>query len=182
LGHPKIQPIWEELDRRAAVVLIHPSHPVDTNLVNKVLPQPMIDYPHETTRTAVDIITTDTVRKYRHCKIILSHAGGNLPWLARRPAIMLKDLGLSDMTPEHFIENARMFYFDLALTDSTFALPLLQQFAPPDHILFGSDFPYAPEATVGRFSRELDEATLSKQTEEEISRGNALRLFPRLAS
>ncbi|KAE8360696.1 hypothetical protein BDV27DRAFT_134078 [Aspergillus caelatus] len=181
LGHPAIQPIWEELDRRAAVVFVHPTHPIDTNLVNKMLPQPMIDYPHETTRTAVDLITTDTVRKYSHCKIILSHGGGNLPYLARRPAIMLKDLGLSDMTPEHFIENARMFYFDLALTDSSFALPLLEKFALPDHILFGSDFPYAPEATVRRFSKELDEAKLSKQDAENIDRGNALKLFPRLS-
>ncbi|GAB1207859.1 hypothetical protein APSETT445_006594 [Aspergillus pseudonomiae] len=182
LGHPAIQPIWEELNRRAAVVFVHPTHPVDTNLVNKMLPQPMIDYPHETTRTAVDLITTDTVRKYSNCKIILSHGGGNLPWLARRPAIMLKDLNLSTMTPEHFLENARMFYYDLALTDSLFALPLLQRFAPSDHILFGSDFPYAPEATVRRFSNELSEANLSKQDAEKISHDNALKLFPRLSS
>ena len=95
---------------------------------------------------------------------------------------MLKDLGLSDMTPEHFVENARMFYFDLALTDSTFALPLLQKFASPDHILFGSDFPYAPAATVRRFSKELSEAELSKQEEEKVNRENALKLFPRLSS
>ncbi|KAJ5148307.1 hypothetical protein N7526_001659 [Penicillium atrosanguineum] len=66
------------------------------------------------------------------------------------------------MTPEHSPENARMFYFDLALTGSSFALPFLQKFAPSDHILFGSDFPYAPEATVRRFSKELDEAGLSR--------------------
>ncbi|KAB8263067.1 hypothetical protein BDV32DRAFT_136141 [Aspergillus pseudonomiae] len=157
LGHPAIQPIWQELNRRAAVVFNHPTLPVDTNLVNKMPPHFMIDYPHETTGTAVDLITTDTLRKYSNCKIILSHGGGSLPWLARRPAIMLKDLNLSTMTPEHFIENARIFYHDLALTDSLFALPLLQRFAPSDHILFGSDFPYAP-------------------------RDNALKLFPRLSS
>lgn len=182
LGHPDIRPIWEELNRRSAVVFVHPTHPVDTNLVNKMLPQPMIDYPHETTRSAVDLITTDTVRTFNKCKIILSHGGGNLPYLAWRPAVMLKDLGLSNMTPEHFIENARMFYFDLALTDSSFALPLLQKFAPPDHILFGSDFPYAPDATIRRFSKELEGANLSKEDAEGISRGNALKLLPRLAS
>lgn len=182
LGHPKIQPIWEELNRRSAVVFIHPTHPTDTNLVNKMLPQPMIDYPHETTRTAVDLITTDTIRKYRNCKVILSHGGGNLPWLARRPAVMLPDLGLSKMTAEHFVENARMFYFDLALTDAKTQLPLLQEFAPPGHILFGSDFPYAPEATVRHFSGELSKAKLSEQDRKDIDRQSALKLFPRLAS
>ncbi|PIG83910.1 hypothetical protein AARAC_001845 [Aspergillus arachidicola] len=182
LGHPKIQPIWEELNRRSAVVFIHPTHPIDTNLVNEMLPQPMIDYPHETTRTAVDLITTDTIRKYSNCKVILSHGGGNLPWLARRPAVMLPDLGLSKMTAEHFIENARMFYFDLALTDAETQLPLLQEFALPGHILFGSDFPYAPEATVRHFSGELSKAKLSEQDRTEINRQSALKLFPRLAS
>ena len=85
----------------------------------------MIDYPHEATCTAVDLITTDTIRNYKNCKFILLHGGGTLPYLARRPVIMLKDLGLSDMTPKNFLENARMFYFDLTLTDSLFALPVL---------------------------------------------------------
>lgn len=180
LGHPDIRPIWEELDRRSAVVFIHPTHAVDTNLVNKMLPQPFIDYPHETTRTAVDLIVTDTVRKYKNCKIILSHGGGTLPYLALRPAIAMKDCGLCDMTPEHFLQNARMFYYDLALTDSSFALPLLQKFALPDHILYGSDFPYAPTASIKFFSKALAEAEATADEARQISSGNALKLFPRL--
>ncbi|KAI4753650.1 amidohydrolase family protein [Aureobasidium sp. EXF-3400] len=54
LGHPDVQPIWEELNRRACVVFIHPTHPVDTTPVNPRAPQPIINYPHETTRTARD--------------------------------------------------------------------------------------------------------------------------------
>ncbi|KAG9604501.1 2-amino-3-carboxymuconate-6-semialdehyde decarboxylase, partial [Aureobasidium melanogenum] len=53
LGHPNVQPIWEELNQRACVVFIHPTHPFDTNTVNSGTPQPIIDYPHETTRTAI---------------------------------------------------------------------------------------------------------------------------------
>jgi hypothetical protein len=37
--------IWADLSRRDAVVFIHPTHPVDTQLVNQWLPQPMFDYP-----------------------------------------------------------------------------------------------------------------------------------------
>lgn len=154
LGHPEVRPIWEELDRRAAVVFIHPTQAVDTNLVNKRLLQPFVDYPHETTRTAVDLIVTDTFRKYKNCKIILSHGGCTLLYLAMRPAIAMKDTGLCDMTPEHFLEITRMFYYDLALTDSAFALPLLQKFASPDRILYGSDFLYAPTTSI-KFSAKL---------------------------
>lgn len=61
-----------------------------------------------------------------------------VPYLAMRPAIAMKDTGFCDMTPEYFLENARMFYYELALTDSSFALPLLQNFASPDRILSGT--------------------------------------------
>ncbi|KAF2035085.1 hypothetical protein EK21DRAFT_84722 [Setomelanomma holmii] len=55
LGHPSIEPIWAELHRRKAVGSIRPTHPVDTHSVNERMPQPVIDYPHETTRAAMDI-------------------------------------------------------------------------------------------------------------------------------
>jgi predicted TIM-barrel fold metal-dependent hydrolase len=79
LGHENFKAIWDELDKRVTVVFIHPTHPVDTSTVNKFLAQPIIDYPHETTRTAVDLIISDTVRTHQNVKIILSHAGGTLP-------------------------------------------------------------------------------------------------------
>lgn len=54
LGNPSLEPIWAELNRRKCVVFVHPTHPVDTTMVNRQLPQPAIDYPHETTRTAME--------------------------------------------------------------------------------------------------------------------------------
>ena len=54
--HPDIEPIWTELNMRGRMVFVHPTHPVDTNSVNSKLPQPAIDYPHETMCTAMDMI------------------------------------------------------------------------------------------------------------------------------
>lgn len=71
LGHPDFRPIWKELNRRKAVVFIHPTHAVDTNLVNRHLPSPMFDYPHETGRTAMDLILSDTLATVaKDCKIV----------------------------------------------------------------------------------------------------------------
>lgn len=90
LGHPDLEPIWAELNRRKCVVFVHPTHPVDTNKVNPRMPQPMIDYPHETTRSAMDMILQGTLSKYADCKIILSHAGGALPYIISRVATPLQ--------------------------------------------------------------------------------------------
>ncbi|KAF4636552.1 hypothetical protein G7Y89_g1534 [Cudoniella acicularis] len=180
LGNPALVPIWEELNRRHAVVFVHPTHMVDTQLVNPQLPQPMIDYPHETTRAAVDLIVNNRVREYPHCKIILSHAGGTFPYLATRAAEMLPDYGLSTKLAEEFMQDARELYYDLALSGNEYTLGLLTKFAREDHILFGSDFPYAPEKTIRTHTKNFEVFEIGDMSRYEIDRGNALKLFPRL--
>jgi predicted TIM-barrel fold metal-dependent hydrolase len=148
LGHEAMRPMWAALDARKAVVFVHPTHLADTNLVNPSLPQPIIDYPHETTRTAVDMIMAGVVRDFPNCKVILSHAGGSLPYLAPRAAHLLADTGLTKINADDFVKYAKWFYFDTALSGNEITLPALLKFAAPGHVLFGSDFPYAPVATV----------------------------------
>ena len=89
LGHEDYRPIWDALDTRKAVVFIHPSHPSDTEFVNPALPTPIIDYPHETCRTALDLVITNMLADHANCKVILSHSGGTLPYIALRAAAIL---------------------------------------------------------------------------------------------
>lgn len=180
LGHPFFLPLWEELDRRSCVVFIHPTHTVDTNLVNPKLPQPIIDYPHETGRTATDLIMSGVMRQYSNCKIILSHAGGTLPFLATRAATLLYDYKLSKKNAEEFLEDAGRFYYDTALSTNKLTLTLLIDFAQKDHILFGSDFPYAPTKTIETHTEMLENFKMDEATKQKIARENAVALIPRL--
>ncbi|KAH7054331.1 hypothetical protein B0J12DRAFT_718167 [Macrophomina phaseolina] len=188
LGHPDFRATWDLLDARGAVVFVHPTHPVDTSLVNPSLPQPMIDYPHETTRTAVDLITSGTVRAHPNLKIILSHAGGTLPYLALRPAAMLpyiSSAAASNITgaalTDSFMEDARSFYFDTALSANPLQLELLKGFAKPGHVLFGSDYPYAPTPAIKNMNSLLDDYGRNDGAfAYSVNTGAALELFPRL--
>jgi Predicted metal-dependent hydrolase of the TIM-barrel fold len=143
LGHKSIEPIWEELDRRKAVVFVHPTHPVDTNKINPKMPQPMIDYPHETTRTAMDMIMMGTRLKYPNCKVILSHAGGTLPYLISRVATPLQTTpdfaaGIAmGVNHDQVMAAFRSFHYDLALSSSLPVLDMLLKLVPHNHILFG---------------------------------------------
>lgn len=182
LGHPDFRPIWEELNRRKAVVFIHPTHAVDTKLVNSHLPQPMFDYPQETGRAAMDLITSGTLRMVPDCKIILSHAGGTLPYLINRAAVMLphtpSDIGLST---EEIIGEARKFYFDTALSASHETLDLLYAFAKPTHILFGSDFPNAPIPAIKTFTSRFNTYKVPGGGDHaKMTRDNAEKILPRL--
>ena len=141
LGDPAFKRIWEELNSRKAVVFIHPTHPADTNRVNPLLPQPAIDYPHETTRTAVDMIITNTKRTYSSCKVILSHAGGALPYLITRVSTVSKEAvdtaRIYGKSSQEIMEDFRSFYFDLALSSSEPVLRLVLDTIPHNHLLYG---------------------------------------------
>ena len=184
LGHPDFVPIWDELNRRKAVVFIHPTHPVDSHLVNKTLPQPMFDYPHETGRTAADLITSNTFRDHAsQCSIILSHGGGTLPVLLGRLAGLQPVSGFGEKSMEDIYNEAAWFYFDTALTTDAAQLAALTRVAKRDHILFGSDFPNAPTKAIEHFAKGLDaNAELTEDEKTGISHRSAFRLFPRLAS
>ncbi|KAJ5610894.1 amidohydrolase family protein [Penicillium lagena] len=181
LGHSEFKPIWEELNSRKAVVFIHPTHPADTTRVNPFLPQPAIDYPHETTRTAVDMIISNTKRNYPSCKVVLSHAGGTLPFLITRMSTVSKEAAATariyGKTSEEIMEDFRSFYFDLALSSSEAVLKLVLDVIPQDHLLYGSDYPYAsPDKTLG-FKQILDSFPLDQNLRDNIYFKNAEALF-----
>lgn len=177
LGHPDFKDIWAELNRRSAVILVHPTHPVDTNQVSG-LPQPVIRYPFETTQTALDMLYNKTVRNNPNCKIILSHAGGTLPFLLGRPASILAK---TEEELDAFWDDARNFYYDTAVAGSENVLRIMEKFAKPGHLLYGSDTPYANNDIINfhtsrQDAYQFEDASLA----EKINRGNALDLFPRL--
>ena len=184
LGHKDFTPIWEELDKRSAVVFIHPCHSPTATWTSPLLPQPIIDYPHETTRTASDLIVSGTKRRFPNCKIILSHAGGTLPYLVGRLQELCTSLfsniaAKGAPTGPQITEDAKSFYFDTALGGNANILDTLLKWAPADRILYGSDYPYCTTEAVNQ-DRYFEEYEMSDELREKCTIGNALKLFPRL--
>ncbi|KAF8144780.1 amidohydrolase family protein [Mycena galopus ATCC 62051] len=181
LGSASFAPVWEELDRRAAVVFVHPTHTGSGGQVNAAAPQPLFDYPHETTRAAMDLIMSGFKRKYARCRVVLSHAGGTLPYLIHRLTMLVHTPWANGRTEDELIEDAKSFYFDLALSSNPVQLPALLKFAKPGHILFGSDVPNAPESFVEKTTKFLEDFEMDQAMRDEIYFGAARKLFPRLA-
>lgn len=129
LGHKAFRAVWEELNRCRAVVLIHPGFegmaPIEEP---SLMAPPIIDWTHETTRTAVHLVTTNVVKDFPDVKIILSHAGGTLPYVVHRGANLCCRLRIVDKTEEEFIEEARTFYIDVAFSANDLQLKLLKTF------------------------------------------------------
>lgn len=186
LGHPDFVSVWDALDARGAVVFVHPIPSPSTIPVHQRLPVPVYDFPHETGRTAIDLITNSSqtlLQHAKHCKIILSHAGGDLPFLIDRAAGVLA----GGPQPIRLVNNkgdilsaARRFYYDTALSSSPMHLSALFELLGPenwDHVLVGTDFPPGGSEAIAQFTQQLEQ---SKFVNMEELRANALKLFPRL--
>lgn len=180
-GDAAFEPVWAALNARKAVIFIHPTKPFGLDVING-MPAPTLDYPFDTTRLAVQLVFNGVTRRYPDLKIILSHAGGFLPYAAQRFAELATAIREDISDANAVLEEFRRYYFDTALSSSQFALPSLLAFAKPGHILFGSDFPYAPARIGKSFADQLDASSLISAPEKAaINRQSALALFPRLA-
>ena len=180
LGDAAFEPLWAELDHRRAVVLVHPGRPPLPTAAG--IAGPLVDYPFDTTRTAVQLVLNGVVERYPGARIILAHAGGFLPYASHRFAELARVFRPDAAKPVDILASFQRFYFDTALSSGPAALPSLKAFAGSGRILFGSDFPYAPAEVGASFTGKLDAYDgLTADEHGAISHGNARTLFPRLA-
>ncbi|WP_329351989.1 amidohydrolase [Streptomyces sp. NBC_01261] len=177
LGTDGQEPLWRALDERGAVAFVHPAElpapPVDG------IPPFAADFLLDTTRAAYLLVRNGIVRRYPGVRFILSHAGGFVPYASHRMAVTIaNDTGRS---PLDVLDDFRSLYFDTALSSSPAALPTLLAFARPGHVLFGSDWPFAPTPAGQYFTNGLD-AFLQPSPLKAVNHTNAEALFPRLSS
>jgi predicted TIM-barrel fold metal-dependent hydrolase len=179
LGDPTFESLWCELSRREAVVFVHPGLPKITHAIG--VAGPLVDYPFDTTRSAVQLVLNGVVNQYQKARVILSHAGGFLPYISHRIAELSHVFRQEVPEPEVILADLQRFYFDTALSSSSAALPSLLAFADAGRVLYGSDYPYAPEHVGTAFNKKLDAYdALSEGEQQAVAYRNALPLFPRL--
>lgn len=194
LGDPALAPIYEELNRRKAIVYTHPK---DNFCCRNTIPgvgDPTIEYGTDTTRAIVSLVTSGTAAKYPEVRFIFSHGGGTAPYLVGRiagaSAPYLREGGqikaggpaprATPATPKGPMYELQKFYYDTASVENQVALAGLKKFVPMSQIFFGTDFPFG--AAVDRIkSLEASEAFTPAELQA-VYRDNAVKLLPRLRS
>ena len=179
LGNPAFRPVMEELNRRSAVVHVHPTAAnCCRNLTYGVAPGSM-EYGTDTSRAIVGVSFSGDAAMFPDIRFIWSHAGGSLPFLAGR--IDGASRNAADRLPDGFLEQAGRFYYDTAGAANRGALVSLLELVKPDHIMFGTDFP--PGGTIRNMADALRSLQLFSDDDlRAIERDNAVRLIPRLDS
>src|SRR5499433_1617952 len=180
LGDPSFVPVFEELNRRKAVVYTHPTVPDCCNNLIKGVPVSTLEYNHDTTRTIASLVFGEakTALRFPDIKFIWSHSGGTLPYLTSR----FEELAgrRKSEFPDGAVPVFRKFYYEVAQGNTPGMLAALMHMVPISQVLFGSDFPYreAKEAVdgVANYKPFSDADRLA------IDRGNTIRIMPQLKS
>ena len=171
LGDPSFAPLLEEFERHAAVVHVHPNLPPPMATARLTLPAPVLEFTFDTTRMVAELILSETLAKYPSVSFVLAHLGGTLPWVAWRLSMLDDFPSASGGRREPVRDQLRRCYYDVALSAHPARLALAADVVGADRLLYGSDFPFAPDGFIDRNLANLDGA-LAHATRE-----NAARLF-----
>ena len=140
----------------------------------------MIEFPFDTTRAVVNLIMSSTLERCPNLRMIVPHAAGTLPFLARRVDMMVGRMRLAQKrVPSGTLIGAlqRLFY-DTAGSSGDNSTASLLTLVDSSHMLYGSDYPFTPEAVVQSMIQELNTTSLlSADDRQAIEYGNATKLF-----
>lgn len=177
LGNPAYDAVLSELNRRSAVVFVHPTTPLCCRTLLPDVAPLVAEVPQDTARAITNLLFTGAFSRYRNIRFIFTHAGGNMPMVVGR----MKQYGpenLSTLAPHGIEEELGRHYYDLAGTANRPAVAAITSIVPISQILMGSDNPYISVLDTARDLRSLG---LSSADLRAISRENARSLLPALA-
>lgn len=180
-GDPSFAPVFEELNRRKAVVFFHPTvSPCCMSLIPDV-PDAQIEYLFDTVRAVMSLLYSGTFTRFPDIRFIFAHAGSAVPMFARRIARLgAADPKLAARLPNGPMYELQRLYYELAHTYGPNTLVPLMEVASPSNVLLGSDYPWVV-TSIG-MTIEAVQKFFKPEEVADIEHGNALRLFPRLAT
>jgi predicted TIM-barrel fold metal-dependent hydrolase len=179
LGDASFAPIWEELNRRKAVIYTHPLSPECCRNIKSEVPPAVVEYATDTTRTIASLVFSGTASRYPDIRWIFSHSGGTMPFLLSRftrHEIDMKEKA-NERVPKGVMYELKKFHYDTAQGNHTGALAALMKIVTPSQVLYGTDFPFRDGAEENGGLSAFRFATKDLRA---IERDNALKLLPTL--
>jgi aminocarboxymuconate-semialdehyde decarboxylase len=181
LGDATLEPVFEELERRKAVVFVHPNPSPDAVAHALGLPDNLLDFPTDTNRAVAQMHYTNRFARTPNVKYIFSHAGGSIPYLAARFALV-DEMGFIRGGEERgtAADMFRRIYWDTALAASDPVFHMLRNVAGINQVLYGTDFPYLrQDLAANSKQRILHTSEFNDSERHAILGGNASRVFSR---
>ena len=183
IGAPELDTLFAFLNERKVVVILHPHRPEPVNRqVMQQTPLAMQEYLAETTRAVANMVSRNVFARYPQLKVVVPHCGAYLPLAVPRMKSLTPVMQANKMVGEIDYEaNLRALYYDLAGAHSPEVIRMLLTITTPDHLLYGSDYPYvAPQVltqSLERMRQYLSDEPDLAPIREMILYKNAYQLF-----
>lgn len=178
LGDPHYFPLFEELNRRRAVIYTHPiSADCMQNMLVPDIDDSVIEFTADTSRAIARLLFSGAAHRFPDIRFIFSHAGGTMPFILERYTRHAQsDPTLAARVPDGVLAYLKRFYYDTAQASHPHAMASITQLVAISQLLFGTDFPFrnSEDHVKGLAACGFSEADLRA-----IECGNAQRLLPR---
>ena len=175
LGDPSFDPVMQELDRRGAIVYVHPGSPACCSQLMSYVPPFLTEFTQDTNRTITSLMFSGQLVRRRAIRFIFSHAGGTIPMLAGRISQLSTSVPqLAAAVPDGVEAELRRLYYEVANSANRPAIAALLSLVPATQVMFGSDFPLVPIAAT---QAKLSGLGMSESDLASLSRGTAAKLF-----
>lgn len=175
-GDAAFAPVFEELNRRKAVVYFHPSAPACCRTLIPSVPAPTLEFPHDTTRAIISLLLSGSLARFSEIKFIFSHAGGTMPMVWGRIAQLAGTPAFAEKVPNGVEYELKRLHYEIANSGTKSAISALMNLVPTSQILFGTDFPFYATAVTADGMRTVG---LSEAELNAIGRENATRVLGR---
>jgi len=153
------EPFFSELDRREAVMFVHPTSPPAWEHTALGFPRPMIEFLIETTRTIVGLLLSGTLARHAAIRPVVPHCGAFLPLVLERLELFATalDAGLGDPAEiEELGKVVHRLWYDLAGTPMPTQADTLISKVGTGRLVYGSDYCWTPPAAVAKQLTALD--------------------------
>jgi predicted TIM-barrel fold metal-dependent hydrolase len=178
LGDAAFRPVFDELDRRHAVVYVHPTAPACCRSLMSYVPPNLTEFIQDTNRAITSLLFSGSLGRLPGVRFVFSHAGGAIPMLSGRIThISRRFQQLAAEVPNGVDYELKRLYYEVANSATRPAIAALTSLIPISQILFGSDYPVFP---ISMTAEGLSKVGLSATDVQMIERDNAIALFPRL--
>jgi aminocarboxymuconate-semialdehyde decarboxylase len=179
LADARYEPLWQRANELEAVMYIHPTDPAGVEAMLEYWLMPLVGFPFDTTLAAARLVFSGVVDRYPRIRWVLTHMGGAIPYIAERLDRgwrAFADCRRHIKSPPS--EYLRTFHYD-TVNFNPAALGLALDFAGPDRLLAGSDYPHQI-GSMRLMVEVLERAGVSEDVRERILGRNAKALLGRV--
>jgi len=191
LDSAEFLPIYKRMQYHNLPILVHPRRQCTIpdyqgESESKYLVWTIFGWPYETSVAMTRLVFGGILEKVPNLKVITHHAGGMIPFFAKRIQISndFNEMRLGYRYGEHLTKSPldyfRMFYSDTAVYGNTPALMCAYAFFGADHLLFATDMPYDNQLGnrfISETIRSIDEMAVGVTEKKKIFEENARKLL-----